>query len=640
MGRVKLGEPRGKPWKTSGLRKGSTVGDGLEVRAFLGKGAFGAVYRVKRQADGQNYALKIVDIRNRSQRGKQGAVNEIRVLAAVESEFVIRFWEAFVECEKLHIVTEFAQGSDLAHKFEQLSLIEQRLPEDKVWSYFAQLCLGLQALHSVNILHRDLKPANVLLVSDDRLKIADLGIAKVLNGDEPVAKTQCGTPAYFSPELWRNQPYDDRSDVWALGCILYEMVMMKLPFHKAKHVLWGVFSPPDHANTELNTLIKMILVVNSKERPDVASLLEHERVKDLTSSLLPTASANRDAPPGAEDAQSAAESKGAAPTISQIKVPRQKKALAGRDWLPSPRYATSSKQAADRAEPADTAAGIQGNNGRGQATLGGSMAGQHRSPRHEERLVPLSIPSVNEQAALRERFAAYSQQHQGQHQQQEQQQLELRNRAVERPNNQMQSFASTHSPRSHRLFARGSASDGLARAEHPHDRIGTSTIGKMGRGLHGKDGRSLAGRLLDARPDSRDSAALRARMSLTQVASRVLQPQPARASQDSTPGPAAAEATLAPSSARQWLDSHQLTDRPARLHDSDLQIRLPTPPMGSHPQQVHSIQGRNTGRDLDTLALAPRPPQAAPTAGLDLPTQSVRSGSFPRSSGFGAFVMV
>lgn len=632
MGRVKLGEPRGKPWKTSGLRKGSTVGDGLEVRAFLGKGAFGAVYRVKRQADGQNYALKIVDIRNRSQRGKQGAVNEIRVLAAVESEFVIRFWEAFVEREQLHIVTEFAQGSDLARKFEQLSLLEQRLPEETVWSYFAQLCLGLQALHSVNILHRDLKPANVLLVSDDRLKIADLGIAKVLNGDEPVAKTQCGTPAYFSPELWRNQPYDDRSDVWALGCILYEMVMMKLPFHKAKHVLWGVFSPPNHANVELNTLIKRILVVNSKERPDVAGLLEHERVKALTSSLVPAAKADSETPPGAEDAQSAAECLDAAPMIGRIKVPRQKKALAGRDWLPSPRYATSSEKAPDEAELVDTAAGGQGRNGCGQGTLGGSMAGQHRSSRPDERLVPLPIPSLNEQAALRERFAAYSQQHQGQHQRHRPQ---LPRRTAERPNNQMQSFESTHSPRSYRLLARGNVP-----AERLHNGIGTSTIGKMDGNLLGQDGPNLAGRLLHARGDSRDRAALCARMSLTQAASRV-QPVPPPTSRGNTTGPAASAAgeTLAPSSARQWLGAQQLTDQPTLgPDDSDQQTRLPSPPM--HPQQLHSIQGRNTGRQLDTLASTPRVPQAAPTAGLDIPTQSARSGSFPRSSGFGAFVMV
>eukprot|EP01045_Picozoa_sp_COSAG04_P019814 COSAG04_NODE_1963_length_5119_cov_2.085060_5_plen_261_part_00 len=229
-----------KPWQGCGLKKGSIVGaagaappaeqaaGGLEIRAFLGKGAFGAVYRVRRREDGQHYALKIVDIRTRSQRGRQAAVNEIRVLASVHSAFVIRFWEAFVENDRLHIVTEFAPGSDLARKLNQLSLAEQRLDEPTVWSYFIQLCLGLKALHEASILHRDLKPANVLLLAgEERLKIADLGIAKVLNGDEPVAKTQCGTPAYFSPELWRNQPYDDRSDVWALGCILYEMVMVR-----------------------------------------------------------------------------------------------------------------------------------------------------------------------------------------------------------------------------------------------------------------------------------------------------------------------------------------------------------------------------------------------------------------------------
>ena len=423
MGRLRLPE-QPKPWKSSGLKKGSTVGDGLEVRAFLGKGAFGAVYRVKRQADGQNYALKIVEIRNRSQRGKQSAVNEIRVLAAVESEFVIRFWEAFVEREQLHIVTEFAQGSDLARKFDQLSLLEQRLPEDTVWSYFAQLCLGLQALHGANILHRDLKPANVLLVSDDRLKIGDLGIAKVLNGEESVAKTQCGTPAYFSPELWRNQPYDDRSDVWALGCILYEMVMMKLPFHKAKHVLWGVFSPPDHANAEINTLIKRILVVNSKERPDVAGLLQHERVKAVASSLLPSAPAGTESHPGAEDARGGIGCKETVLMIDRIKVPRQKNALAGRDWLPSPRYAMSSEKATDGASTVetDTPAGARGRNGRDQGTLGGSMAGQHRSSQLEERLVPIQIPTLNEQAVLRERFAAYSQQQPQQQQQRKQQQ--------------------------------------------------------------------------------------------------------------------------------------------------------------------------------------------------------------------------
>ena len=100
------------------------------------------------------------------------------------------------------------------------------------------------------------------------------------------------------------------SYVWALGCILYEMLMMKLPFHKAKHELWGVFSPPDHANDELNHLVKRILVVNSKDRPDVNALLQHERVAALTDALRPAA-AEGGADADAEAAQEGAEDKDA-----------------------------------------------------------------------------------------------------------------------------------------------------------------------------------------------------------------------------------------------------------------------------------------------------------------------------------------
>lgn len=643
MGRLKPPE-RPKPWKSSGLKKGSNVGDGLEVRSFLGKGAFGAVYRVKRQADGQNYALKIVDIRTRSQRGKQSAVNEIRVLAAVESEFVIRFWEAFVEREQLHIVTEFAQGSDLARKFEQLSLLEQRLPETTVWSYFAQLCLGLQALHSVNILHRDLKPANVLLVSDDRLKIGDLGIAKVLNGDEPVAKTQCGTPAYFSPELWRNQPYDDRSDVWALGCILYEMVMMKLPFYKAKHVLWGVFSPPDHTNDELNNLIKQILVVNSKDRPDVNGLLKHDRVAALVSTLLPDAPVETH--PDTEGALGATEDKDAAPMIGRIKVPRQKKALAGRDWLPSPRYAAaSSEPASDEAVSASIPAGQSGRPGWG--TLGGTMAGQHHSSRQEERLVPLPIPTLNEQAALRERFAAYARQQQSPHrndhhhqQQRQSQHHGHRNCTIERPSNEAQAFVRATSPRNYSLHARGNVFPGeeSARAEHPKtldENLGTTTVNQRDGNLPGRERLNLSARVLQARPDPRETVAVRARMSLTKPALRLSTSVPPKMSRGIT---GASPAGAKPSSAREWLDSHQLTDqtRPT-LHDADLQTQLTTTSMHT---QVHGMQGRSSSRNMDTLGTPRRVPQGEHTADLALARPSVRSGSFPRSSGFGAFVMV
>ena len=95
------------------------------------------------------------------------------------------------------------------------------LPEQKVWSYFIQMCLGMEYLHQKKILHRDIKSMNVFLSKEDRLRIGDLGVAKVLSHTAAFAKTIVGTPYYLSPELCEEKPYNVKSDVWALGCVLY-----------------------------------------------------------------------------------------------------------------------------------------------------------------------------------------------------------------------------------------------------------------------------------------------------------------------------------------------------------------------------------------------------------------------------------
>ena len=174
--------------------------------------------------------MKQINTRNMSHKERQDAVNEIRILASVVNPYVIRFCEAFVEDDMLYIITEYANHGDLFKRLQRLKQRHQSLPEDACWIYFIQLCLGVQALHRNSILHRDLKSANVFLASHNRLKIGDLGVAKLLRAQEAYAKTQIGTPYYVSPELWKNKPYNSKSDVWALGCLLYEMVELKPPF--------------------------------------------------------------------------------------------------------------------------------------------------------------------------------------------------------------------------------------------------------------------------------------------------------------------------------------------------------------------------------------------------------------------------
>jgi serine/threonine protein kinase len=195
------------------LAVGSRVKDHT-IDKFLGKGSYGAVYKCTRKGDGLPYAMKQINTRNMSQKERQDAVNEIRILASVVNPYVIRFCEAFVEDDMLYIITEYANHGDLFKRLQRLKQRHQNLPEDACWTYFIQLLLGVQALHKNNILHRDLKSANVFLASHNRLKIGDLGVAKLLRAQEAYAKTQIGTPYYVSPELWKNKVSTARPGRW------------------------------------------------------------------------------------------------------------------------------------------------------------------------------------------------------------------------------------------------------------------------------------------------------------------------------------------------------------------------------------------------------------------------------------------
>lgn len=88
---------------------------------------------------------------------------------------------------------------------------------------------GLKALHDTNIMHRDIKSANVFLNKDKTVKLGDMNVSKLAN-NEGLNYTQTGTPYYASPEVWRDQPYGFKSDIWSLGCVLYELITLEPPF--------------------------------------------------------------------------------------------------------------------------------------------------------------------------------------------------------------------------------------------------------------------------------------------------------------------------------------------------------------------------------------------------------------------------
>ena len=254
----------------------------FQIISKLGEGAYSTVFKVKRVVDNQIYALKKVKLLNLSEKEKENSLNEVRILASVKSNFVVSYKEAFFD-EKdntLCIVMEFADRGDLYQKIVAHKKSAKFFEESDIWRIFIQLVKGLQALHDIKILHRDMKSANVFLFSNGCAKLGDLNVSKVAR--RGLGYTQTGTPYYASPEVWKDKPYDHKSDVWSLGCVLYEMITLKPPF-RAKD-MEGLFNKvckgqynriPDRFSDDLFKIVQYLLQVNSIQRPSCEQILQH-----------------------------------------------------------------------------------------------------------------------------------------------------------------------------------------------------------------------------------------------------------------------------------------------------------------------------------------------------------------------------
>lgn len=182
---------------------------------------------------------------NLSDKEKQNAINEVRIIASIRNPNIICYKEAFVTGNSLCIVMEYTDNGDLFDKICHHQKKNTFFKEEEIWSIFIQVIKGLKALHDLNVFHRDIKSANIFLNKCGTCKIGDMNVSKVAK--KGMLQTQTGTPQYASPEVWRDQPYDNKSDIWSIGCVLYEMCALKPPFRAEdmqglyKKVLKGQF---------------------------------------------------------------------------------------------------------------------------------------------------------------------------------------------------------------------------------------------------------------------------------------------------------------------------------------------------------------------------------------------------------------
>ncbi|XP_006888023.1 PREDICTED: serine/threonine-protein kinase Nek2-like [Elephantulus edwardii] len=266
-----------------------------EVLSTIGTGSYGRCHKIRRRSDGKILVWKELDYGSMTEAEKQMLVSEVNLLRELKHPNIVRYYDRIIDRTNttLYIVMEYCEGGDLASVITKGTKERQYLDEGFILRVMTQLTLALKECHRRSdgghtVLHRDLKPANVFLDGKQNVKLGDFGLARILNHDTSFAKTFVGTPYYMSPEQINRMSYNEKSDIWSLGCLLYELCALMPPFtafnqkELAVKIREGKFRRiPYRYSDELNDIITRMLNLKDYHRPSVEEILENPLIADL-----------------------------------------------------------------------------------------------------------------------------------------------------------------------------------------------------------------------------------------------------------------------------------------------------------------------------------------------------------------------
>ncbi len=253
----------------------------------IGEGSYAKIYKAKKDNSDALYVLKNIPVSEEDYSSMNEILNESSILSNCDNVYIIKYYDSFFYNGTFNIITEFCPYGDLFGYIKFYKVRGSRIEEKIIWIIFIQLSLGLGYLHSKKILHRDIKTKNIFIKNNLTVKIGDFGIAKILSSTSSYAHTFIGTPYYISPELCKDQPYNDKSDVWALGCVLYELCTLNHPFEGGtqveiyeKIITQKFKSINPEYSSDLKKMIDLLLEKDEKKRPKMKDILKMKSVID------------------------------------------------------------------------------------------------------------------------------------------------------------------------------------------------------------------------------------------------------------------------------------------------------------------------------------------------------------------------
>lgn len=242
------------------------IGNRYILDKKLGAGNFGTAYLIFDQqsaSQDNKKVLKQICVGAIDPGETVDAMHEAQLLSHLKHKNIVQFHESFLDGQFFCIVTEFCEGGDLDVRLQECKKTQSAIEEKQVIKWLKQLLQALEYMHDKRILHRDLKTKNIFL-KGNKVKVGDFGISRILMGTSDMASTFVGTPYYMSPEVLKHEHYDEKCDIWSLGCVLYEICSLKHAF-EGKSLMSVMYKIVSGESPELSNIYSQALnIVLSK----------------------------------------------------------------------------------------------------------------------------------------------------------------------------------------------------------------------------------------------------------------------------------------------------------------------------------------------------------------------------------------
>ena len=259
--------------------------DKYELISLIGKGNFGSISKIRRKSDGKILVWKELNYGLMDDKDKHRIVSEVNILRELHHPNIVKYYDRIIDKQntKIYILMEYCAGGDLNQLIKKCRHSKQYINEDIIWKIFSQVACALYACHTHKtgkILHRDIKPSNVFLDKDNNVKLGDFGLSRMLNQDINFAYSNVGTPYYMSPEQIDEIKYNEKSDIWSLGCFLYELTSLHPPFEANNHLTLAlkiksgkVDKLPSNYSENLCKTILWLMNVDQNKRPTIKEII-------------------------------------------------------------------------------------------------------------------------------------------------------------------------------------------------------------------------------------------------------------------------------------------------------------------------------------------------------------------------------